>query len=166
MMMTVRGLLVCLILVMLPGCATTWHKPSVSLVDVRMVGGNLLEQKLEMQLRVNNPNSRDIGIDDLTFELVVDDSVFVRGQSSAPVMIPKQGEGVIEVRAKAQMLGLISRLPRLLGEDGLLHYRLRGGVMIRGYGHVPYDHAGVLDPGKLQGLGAGSGLHSSETAPR
>ncbi|MDP5240116.1 LEA type 2 family protein [Uliginosibacterium sp. 31-16] len=138
---------------LLAACATAWQKPQVSLAEVRLAGGNLLQQKLKLQLRVKNPNGVDIGVESLTFDLLVGESRFASGQSAAPVLIPKRGEALVEVDAKAQVLGLLSRLPELTGADGKLHYRLKGEARISGYGNAPFDQPGELELGKLQGLG-------------
>jgi len=143
-------------LVMLAACVTTWQKPEVSLVDVRLAGGNLLQQDVKLQLRVKNPNGMDIGVDAVVFELLVGESRLASGQMATPVMIPAHGEGVVGVDAKAHVLSLLTRLPQLLDADGLLHYRIRGEARIHRYGTVPFDHVGALDPEKLRKPGQGN----------
>ncbi|NSL55564.1 LEA type 2 family protein [Uliginosibacterium aquaticum] len=144
-----RKWLLCLLA--LAACAPVWQRPQVALMDVRISGGNLFQQKLRLQLRVTNPNALDIGVESLVFEVLVGDSQFASGRSSAPVTIPKRGEGRVDVDADAQVLGLLRRLPELTGGDGKLHYRLKGEAQIKGYGRTPFDQPGELDVSKLLG---------------
>lgn len=148
------GLLGCVLVLALlffSGCATRWQKPEVSLVDVEPAGGTLFEQRLKLRLRVRNPNDRDIPVERLHFQLVVAEKRFASGQSASPVLIPRQGEAVVDVEASLQLASLLRSLPAIKGEDGRLHYRLRGEVIVEGYGAVPFDHPGVLDLGLLEG---------------
>lgn len=133
----------------LTACAPVWQKPDLNLLDVRLVGGNLLQQKLRLQLQVRNPNDREIGIEALEFGWLVGGQEFASGRSAMPVTIPARGEGVLELEADARLLGLLRRLPDLSTSDGRVPYRLKGEASIRGYGKLPFDQPGSLDPGRL-----------------
>lgn len=137
--------------VLLSACVMHWQKPEVSLVDVQLAGGTLFEQKLKLRLRVYNPNDRDIPVDSLHFRMVSGDKTLASGQSEAPVTIPRRGETVVELRANMQVMNLLRDLPALTREDGQLHYRVQGDVVIHDYGSVPFDHPGVFDLDALQG---------------
>ncbi|MBS1209861.1 MAG: hypothetical protein H6R19_2259 [Proteobacteria bacterium] len=158
-----RSVLMFGLLASVTACVTAWHKPEVSLADVRLAGGNLLQPKIKLQLRVKNPNATEIGLERVEFDLLVGDNVFASGQSTTPVTIPKQGEAMVELDARTQLLALLSRLPGLIDSEGLLHYRLKGEAQIRRYGKAPFDHAGVLDANTLKGLGF---LRQQEISPK
>jgi LEA14-like dessication related protein len=149
----VKGILLWIALV-LAACVTTWHKPEVSLAEVRLAGGNILQQRIKLQLRVKNPNDMDISVESVTFDVLVGDSKFASGQSAAAVIIPKRSEALVELDARVQVLGLLSRLQELTAADGKLHYRVKGEAQISGYGRAPFDQPGELDVSKLQGFGA------------
>lgn len=140
-----------LMLGVLSGCATRWQKPEFSLVDVQLAGGTVFEQKLKLKLRVINPNDRDIPVENVRFSFVVAGKRFANGFSSAPVVIPRQGEAVVELEASMQILSLLSTLSTAKGDDGKLHYRLQGDVQVQEHGVVPFDHPGVLDLGLFDG---------------
>lgn len=139
--------------IMLAACVT-WHKPEVSLADVRLAGGNILQQRIKLQLRVKNPNAMAITVESVTFDLQVGESTFASGQAPAAVSIPARGEALVELDARAHLLGLLNRLQELTAADGKLHYRIKGEAQISGYGRAPFDQPGALDVSKLQGLGA------------
>lgn len=136
----------------LGACAPVWQKPQVRLVQVRMAGGSLFQQKLKLQLLVQNPNGMDIGLESLNFDLLIGEERFARGQSNNPVTIPKQGEAHVEVEAQAQLLSLLSRVSELATADGKLQYRLKGEARISHYGRAPFDQPGELDLNSLSGL--------------
>ena len=142
-------LLVCLLLA---GCASSWQKPDISLADVQLAGGTLFEQRLKLKLRVYNPNDREIPIESLHFQFLAGDKRFASGQSSHPVLIPAQGEALVEMDAAMQLASLVRNLPELTGGDGKLHYRLRGNAEVKGYGQVPFDHPGELDLAMFENL--------------
>lgn len=148
-----RSFLLVLCACVLNACAPAWQKPEIRLAEIRLAGGSILQQKLRLQLRVNNPNGMDIGVEHLAFDLMVGENRVGSGQSLAPATIPKRGEAVLEVEAKANVLGLLARLPELTAVDGKLHYRLKGEARITHYGSAPFDQAGSLELGKLKGLG-------------
>lgn len=150
MMSLVKKCLVCIVLLSVAACATSWRKPEVELVDVRLAGGNLLQQNLKLQLRVSNPNGMELGLDALQFDLLVAGSKLASGHTGAPVVIPAHGEGVVEIEARAHVLSLLSRLPQLMEEDGLLHYRIQGEANIHRYGKLHFDRPGTLDPERLR----------------
>lgn len=129
---------------LLTACVMHWQKPEVSLVDVQLAGGTLFEQHLKLKLRVYNPNDRDIPVDSLHFRLMSGDKSFASGQTNAPVIIPRQGETVVDIQANMQLVNLMRNLPNLKTDDGKLHYRLQGDVVVHDYGSVPFDHPGVL----------------------
>ena len=86
----------------LAGCTGTWLrplKPEVALADVRFEGGNLLEQRFVLTLRVTNPNRFEIPMQGLTFTLDVADQPFAHGMGNRPVTIPALGEALVEVKA-------------------------------------------------------------------
>jgi len=135
----------------LSACATHWQKPEVSLIDVQLAGGTVFEQRLKLKLKVRNPNDRDIPIESLRFQFIAGDKRFASGVSSNPVLIPRQGETVVDMEASLQLASLLRSLPSMKGDDGKLHYRLQGEVAVQGYGTVPFNHPGVLDPRAFEG---------------
>ncbi|WP_018607798.1 LEA type 2 family protein [Uliginosibacterium gangwonense] len=151
---------------LLTACVMHWQKPEVSLIDVQPAGGTLFEQRLKLKLRVYNPNDRDIPVDSLHFRFVSGDKSFASGQTSAPVVIPRQGETVVDIQANMQLANLIRNLPNLKAEDGKLHYRLQGDVVVHDYGSVPFDHPGVLDLDMFEGRKHTSKGESAASSPQ
>lgn len=161
-----RILAMSLLLLGLAACMPRWQKPEVRLLEVGLSGGSLLTQNLRLHLEVRNPNSRELGLEQLDFEWLAGDEVFARGVSARPVVIPAGGQAHIELEARLQLLSLLQRLPRLVDAEGMLAYRLRGKAQIQRWGEAPFDQSGLLDLQRLRGqaqqiLGSGSPASSS-----
>jgi LEA14-like dessication related protein len=146
----------------LAACAgMQWHKPQVSLADVRVTGGNLLESHLLLKLRVHNENDKDITLDGLTFDMQVGDFVLARGARNEPIVLARMADTIVDIDATARTLDLLRRLPQLVQSDGRVEYVVRGEALIHDYGRVPFDHKDSLDISKFTG---GSGRVSPPAA--
>lgn len=136
----------------LAGCASLRPvPPEVSLSAVRVVEVGLLEQRLVLVLRVQNPNPRDYVVTGLAYEAEVSGRPFARGVSNRRAVIAAYGETLLEVPATARLSnlldGLLGGLDTLLGRKeggGELDYRVRGTIEIEGLGSLPFDRQGKV----------------------
>lgn len=137
----------------LAGCTGTWLrplKPEVALADVRFEGGNLLEQRFVLTLRVTNPNRFEIPMQGLTFTLDVADQPFAHGMGNRPVTIPALGEALVEVKATTGLVSFLSQFGKLGKTPGAIPYRLKGRLVTGGrFGDLDFDRRGEMDPAKL-----------------
>ncbi len=138
---------------LLGGCAGSAFrplKPEVTVADIRAEGGNLLEQRFLLTLRVTNPNRFEIPVEGVSFTLDVAGEPFARGVGNKPVTIPAMGEALVEVKATAGLAGLVLRQFKNLGR-GLdkLEYRLQGRLVSGSFGAYDFDQRGELDPARL-----------------
>lgn len=121
--------------------------PDITLSDLRWVGGGLLEQQLQVALRVGNPNNFELPLEGLTFELHIEDRPFARGYSNERVTVPRLGETVVTVAATATTFDLFQQI-LTLGQDkgGGIAYRLSGKAYLEGWANqgVPYERSGRL----------------------
>ena len=145
------GVVYCVLTAMLVwGCAPVWKRPQISLGRIELAGGAIFEQSLRLSLKVTNQNDIDIPLERLRFELLVAGVSYANGQSDVPVTVPRRGEATVEIEASLQLARLLAKLPSLKGEDGRVHYQLKGEVLVSGVGALPFDQAGSLLPGELK----------------
>lgn len=144
------------VVALLAGCAGSALrplKPEVSLADIQLSGGNLLEQRVILTLRVVNPNNFEIPVQGLDFTLDVNGQALARGVGGKPVVIPSLGEALIDVNATTSLLSLLKQLKGLgksaAGET--LAYRLKGRLVTGSFGGFDFDQSGQLDAGKALG---------------
>ncbi len=134
-----------------------WHKPQISLVDVRLAGGNLLESRLVLKVRVHNENDKDIVLDGLTFDMLAGDFVLAKGSRNDPIVLARMADTMVDIDATARTLDILRRLPALVQSDGRISYVVRGEAVIHDYGSIPFEHADSLAMPKSLGGFAGTG---------
>lgn len=117
--------------------------PRVSLVSIDPVDLQLFEQRFRVTLRVQNPNSRDITIRGLDYEIVVNDRVFAQGVSGKPVTVPAWGEETAEVE-------VVSTLQRVMEQFEGLGTRAEASIDYGISGHVNVDGIPVPVPFEYQ----------------
>jgi hypothetical protein len=144
----------------LAGCAGVpvgLKPPEVSVADISLIGGGLLEQRFIVRLRLINPNNRDISIEGVSFRLDLADHEFARGVSSRPVKLPRLGEATMDVEAVtrlADVLGLARGRDGKAAPDlaGAISYHLSGQLATGRYVELPFERKGELRlPGWLVG---------------
>ncbi len=132
----------------LGGCAGSVFrplKPDVTVADIRLMDGNLLEQRFLLTLRVTNPNSFEIPVEGLNFTLELNGQHFARGVGNRPVTIPKLGEALVDVTATTGLAGFLRQF-RGLGKGGeKIGYRLKGRLVTGSHGDLDFDKTGEVD---------------------
>jgi LEA14-like dessication related protein len=122
--------------------------PRVSLADIGLAGGGLLEQRFRLTLRVHNPNDRDIPIDGLAFAVELNGVEFAQGASNRPVLLQRLGDTLVEVEGVTNLLAVFQQLRALRpGPEALesLPYRLHGKLHSGGVlGAIPFDRRGEI----------------------
>lgn len=133
--------------------------PKVSLADFQLLGGNLVEQRFALKLRVQNPNDREIAIQGLSFDIDLSGKPFAHGVGDKATIVPRFGEGIVEVEAVSNLGSLVRQIGEMAkaGRDGL-PYRVKGSVLADGFGSVPFDSRGEWKlPQKLRPRAAPEG---------
>ena len=141
------GMLLCALL--LGGCASLHpyaESPRVSLVSIKPLDMQMLEQRFVLKLRILNPNSVTIPVAGLSYALEINQREFAYGVSQQAVDIPPYGEALLEVEVVSNLLNVMRQLQQLGDSSGGgLEYRLHGkiGLANRRQG-LPFDYAGKL----------------------
>jgi LEA14-like dessication related protein len=104
------------------------EKPTLSVVSVQMLKGDLWHQELKVRLRVQNPNDRALPVKGLTYELDVDDQEFAHGTSGDSFVVPPRGEAEFDLGVSANMASL---LVKVLGQnEKQVDYRITGKIAL------------------------------------
>lgn len=121
--------------------------PKVSLADIRLTGGGLLEQRFQLTLRVFNPNDRAITVDSLTFQVELQGKEFAQGASNHPVVLQASGDTLVEVEGISNLASVVDQLRGLkLGPEGseAIPYRIHGKLRSGALGFIPFDRKGEI----------------------
>lgn len=144
----IRRFSVLIFALLLTACSSILQKPEplqVTLAGITLTEANLFEQTFVLKLRVNNPNSFDLPIKTLRYQLELADREFMRGQSATSVTIPRFGNAHVEVEAHTNLYELMRQI-RGLSEADKLRYRLRGELTAGDANFtLPFDRSGEYD---------------------
>ncbi len=139
----------------LAGCAglgTKLETPRVSFVGLKPLEASLFEQKLEVRLRVQNPNDRELPVNGLNVDVELAGEPFAHGVSAREFTVPANGVAEFDMIVTANAA---TALIRILGGDRrsreAIPYRLKGKLSTR-LGilrSIPFDETGTLPMGNM-----------------
>jgi hypothetical protein len=133
----------------LAGCASTHHPdpPRVTLAGIEPLPGEGLEERMQLKLRVENPNDAPINYDGIYVELDVLDKSFASGVGHDSGTVPSFGEAVIAVPVTISVLGAVGEAVGLLGKHlDKVTYEMRGKLNSTTSGSLPFKSQGEWTP--------------------
>jgi len=139
-----------LLAALLTACATLGAPsvaPRITLVGLRPVDFQLLEQRYRAKLRIQNPNEVPLRIRGLDFKLSVNGKHFADGVSHRALDVPAYGEALLRVDVSSSLARLFEQLRRL-GNAGAPRwaYVISGRVAIEGMPvKLRFERKGVVD---------------------
>ena len=144
----------------LVGCTRLTHDvitPEVYLSGIELLESGLLEQRIQVDLNVVNPNRFGVTVSGIDFVLNVNDQRLVSGRTFDAVSIAAGGESVVSVIARTGVVQILRQLMALPGVN-TLNYELTGEIELgRFLGKTfPFNFKGQLDPDNLTAIMGGS----------
>ena len=136
------------------GVPRNLETPDISFVSLRAVEASLFEQRLEVRMRVQNPNTIELPVNGLDVDIELADEPFAHGVSAREFVVPARGEAEFDMIVTANAA---SALMKILGGDGKsreeVGYRLKGKLstrigMLR---NIPFEESGTLPISDLTG---------------
>ncbi len=112
----------------LAGCAslpTNLKTPEVSFVGMKAIEASVFEQKLEVRLKVRNPNAIELPVNGLDVDIELAGEPFAHGVSARQFVVPAQGEAEFDMNVTANAM---NALLKIAGQRnaGAIEYRLKG----------------------------------------
>lgn len=134
-----------LLAVFLVSCALPLKRPEVGLASVELVSLGRVEQRFMLRLNVRNSNEVDIQLNALDFDLEFNGVPFAKGNAEKAVLIPRQGESVLEVAAVSRLAQVLAvlRETQKQGQDRV-GYRIVGYADVEGVGRLPFERRGEI----------------------
>src|SRR5690606_21646067 len=109
--MWLRALAAAALLAVLGGCAVArLEPPRLQVMDVSLLGGDLLKQQLRLKLRVHNPNDVELPVRGITYEVQLAGETFATGESSRDIRVPALGSTEFDVDVTANAAGALLRV--------------------------------------------------------
>ncbi len=122
------ALLVLLCLPMFAGCAVLpkFEAPKLSVVALKMQGGDIFSQRLQVRMRVFNPNSRELPITGITYRIEVNDAELGKGAPPRRSRCRPWVKWSSTCRSRANLAGALAKLLSRRNSSEELAYRLVG----------------------------------------
>jgi LEA14-like dessication related protein len=133
----------------LAACASLPHTDplQVTLVDMEPLEGEGLEARMQLKLRVQNPNSTPVDYNGIFVELYVQGKSFASGVASESGTVPAFGEAVIGVPVTISVLSIVREAMGMLGGGKLpdkVNYEMRGKLSGITSGTVRFKSQGEM----------------------
>jgi LEA14-like dessication related protein len=140
------------LLVACAGVGTKLETPHVAFVGLKALEASIFEQRLEVRLRVQNPNQIEIPVNGLDVDVELAGEPFARGISAREFTIPANGEAEFDMIVTANAA---TALIKILGSDRksreAIEYRLKGKLSTRlgMFRSIPFEETGTLPIGSI-----------------
>lgn len=149
----IRGRLWAIAAALLPlaGCATVPDivPPRLTVVNIGMLSADIFSQQFRVRLHVENPNSLEIPVTGIDYELFLEGDSFAEGVTKQAFVVPAMGETEFEMNVRTNFVSSIGRLlSRMNGRDGnKVNYTISGKVTIDlpFVGDIPFADTGTVD---------------------
>lgn len=145
-----------MIVLCVTACATVPRDidpPKFSIANIVPKDVAVFEQRFDVQLRIQNPNEQELGINGLRFDIEINDKEFGNGMSGQQVKIPRFGSEVVNVEVITG-IGSFLRQFQEFNKSGVgkVRYRLKGIAFVESPSKfkLPFDEKGEVDLGLSQ----------------
>lgn len=118
------------------------ESPEVLLVNITPLDTTMFEQRLQVDLRVRNPNNFDLEMTGLDFTLHLNDQRLARGLTNKASTIPRLGDSVLSVETTTSTLDVIRQLLNFR-EHQEIAYQVEGVLHLQS-SRLPFENKGVL----------------------
>ena len=130
------------------GCAALpkFESPKLSVVALKVQGGDFFSQRLQVRLRVFNPNARELPISGIAYRIDINDTEIGNGSTAAPFTVPAMGEVEFDMQLTANLVGALGKLLSRRNSSEELAYRLVGDVSLSSgfLRRIPFDERGSV----------------------
>ena len=133
----------------LTGCAAipvNLKTPEVSFISLRTVEASVFEQKLQVRMKVHNPNTIDLPVNGLDVDIALADEPFAHGVTAREFVVPAQGEAEFDMLVTANAATALLKLASSGNKAEDVRYKLKGKLstklgLLR---TIPFEETGTL----------------------
>jgi LEA14-like dessication related protein len=153
-MRIVARFLACFLLISTVGCASWLMKgepPEVLVTNVTPLEGTAFEQRLQVDLRIRNPNSFDLLVTGIDFTLNLNGKRLARGLGNTAITVPRLSDAIVSVQTSTSIFDVVRQLLNFSQAQDL-SYNITGQLHLKD-GRLPFDNSGILlEKGQLSGV--------------
>ena len=141
------------LLLLVTGCATWFHEsepPDVLVTNITPLDATAFEQRLQVDLRIRNPNDFDLVVTGIDFTLNVNGERLARGLGNKELTVPRLSDAVISVQTSTSTFDLIRQFLSFSQKQNFA-YDI-SGVLYSKDGRLLFNNSGVLlEQGRISG---------------
>lgn len=146
--------LLCLVLsTVMAGCVgwlSPGEPPEVLVTNITPLEATAFEQRLQIDVRVRNPNDYDLQVTGVDFRLDLNGKRLARGVSNKEFTVPRLSDSVVSIQTSTSMLD-IARQVLAFRQTEAVTYGISGRFYLAS-GRLPFENSGVLfEKGALSG---------------
>jgi LEA14-like dessication related protein len=143
-------------LLVLSGCTAIprdLKTPEVSFVGLKALEASVFEQRLQVRMRVRNPNDIELPVNGLDVNLELAGEPFAHGVSAREFVVPALGEAEFDMNVTANAVTALLKIAGGEHKSGAVDYRVKGKLSTR-LGllrTIPFEETGSLPIAELLG---------------
>lgn len=142
--------LILLVIELMSACSTlpsNFETPKISIVGITTKDVALFEQRFDVQLRIQNPNDFDLGLNGIRFDIELNNKEFGKGMSPAKVIVPRLGSEVVTGELITGLGSFLRQVQGMNASTATLLYHLKGTAFAVSPGDftIPFDESGEVD---------------------
>ncbi len=125
--------------------------PEVLVTNITPLEATAFEQRLQVDLRIRNPNDFDLLVTGIDFKLNVNGKRLARGLGNKDVTVPRLSDAVVSVQTSTSTFDVIRQVMGFSQKQEVA-YDISGVLHLKD-GRLPFDNSGtLLEKGQLSGL--------------
>jgi LEA14-like dessication related protein len=124
-----------------------FETPKVSIANIEPKDMTLMEQRFDVQLRIQNPNNIDLGINGVRFDIALNGKEFGSGMSGAKVTIPRFASEVITGEVITGLGTILRQAQGFTSGATKVQYSLKGKAFAESPSSftIPFEDIGDID---------------------
>ena len=151
--------LCCAWLILIAGGCATDPSVEVFLIGMTPVQSSMFEQRMRLDLRVQNAGDKELRASGVAVTLNVNDSRLAKGVDNQPFTVPRLGDATTSAVVSTSLFDMARQLLGLPGRESF-SYRLEGKIYLESRGRARrFSRTGELTReqlGRLSGSAGGS----------
>ncbi|MCK5924734.1 MAG: LEA type 2 family protein [Methylococcales bacterium] len=121
--------------------------PKVNLENFQLIKLGLSKQVYRLRLHIKNPNSFPLPIQNLNYQLFINNKSFAKGLSNKAVTIPALGDGYLETDVSSNLADVIEEWGQWFSfAKQSLDYKIKGSIGVTSFAiPFPFQYSDKVD---------------------
>jgi LEA14-like dessication related protein len=149
--LALRALLLATLFV-LAACAALGPKietPTVALMGVQVLSGDMFSQQFKVRVKVQNPNDLEVPVESIEYTVFLAGDRFGEGTSDRAFVLPALGEAEFDMLLTTDFVSAFGRLLSRMGGNKLenVEYAITGKLHLQSglMRTIPFSHKGLVN---------------------